>query len=84
MVQGGGQCSQWVLGVKGVLDERTQWVNGRAKGAGFNGVELQTKTRLSSTTTTSPSFIVHSESQENVPEPTRPYRVDTGEHSGIT
>ena len=30
-----GQCGRGVLGVKGILDERTQWVNGRAEETGI-------------------------------------------------
>ena len=56
-------------GFKGIPKEGIQWFNGRARGLGFKGVELKTKTGLGSTTTTSPYLYStggHSMSQEEV------------------
>ena len=42
-----GQCGRGLLGVKGVLDERTQWVNDRAEETGiqWSRVTNEDKTR---------------------------------------
>ena len=42
-----GQCGQGVLGVKGILDERIQWINDRAEVTGiqWSRVTNEDKTR---------------------------------------